>query len=162
MRVHVGNGFDLISMPPGRGLPSLIASVVAIGGGALFFLVMPIILLIAFLVNKKKGIAIEKTQFRLASNAFLLSGTAIVLNNIAYSVRTTIDLWQAATVAALTPHIWANIIIAILAAVLFVMSLLTLRGANVRTRRKVLFIATACIMVLMLFFMNRWNFFAIL
>lgn len=162
VHVHVGNAMDFTPVPAGRGMPSVISGGVAIGGGALYFLIMPIILIIMFLVNKKKGVVVEKTHFRIASNAFLLSGTLIILNNLAFGLRMVIDFWQAATVAALTPHIWGNIIFAGLAIVLFVVSLLTLRGTKVRKRRMVMFIATSCIMALMLFFMHHWNFFALL
>ncbi|MCL2572997.1 MAG: beta-lactamase family protein [Defluviitaleaceae bacterium] len=162
VQVHVGNGLDFTLLPEGRGLVAFVGGIAGMGIGALFFLIMPIILLISFFAGKKKGIVVEHTHFGLASNTFLLSGTLIVVNNLLFGLHMLIDFWRAATVAALVPHIWANIIIAGLAVVLFVASLLTLRGTKIRTRRKVMFITTSCIMGFMLLALWHWNFFALI
>ena len=80
--IHVGDGKDFDFMPPNPFSGLLLAGFVV---SIVFFIFFPIVLLIAFWVNKKKGVA--KTRFGLFSNCFFFAGTFLVLNNLILFIK---------------------------------------------------------------------------
>jgi len=102
VQMHIGNGQDHLPVASFRSAPSLILSVIAALVSMLFFLIMPIILLVSYLRNLKKDT--HKSLFCKLSNMLLLCGTLLVLNNLASIVRIfVINMFRTATEIA--PHI---------------------------------------------------------
>ena len=155
-QIHVGNGSDFTSLPAGRTMPFLIASLIAVILSVAFFLIAPIALLIAFLVRRKKQN--PRTWFERLSTSFLLSGTLLTLNNLVLFGLFGINPFR--TTAEVVPFIWINYVLAGLAALLFAGSILSWRTAGeTRGKRKVLFVITVVFAILFIFLLWNWNFF---
>ena len=155
--VMLGNGFDLTPLPQGRSMPILIGSAAIVIIGALFFLSMPIVILISFLRKKEKI-----TRFNLFSNGMLLCGTLLVLNHVILFVRTlAINLFRSP--GEIAPHIWVNYGLLFLTVGLLIASVLTIiKSAETRPRRKVFFGLTILAHTLMYAVLWNWNFFMFL
>ena len=143
VQIHVGDGKDFVYLPQNP------ISFVAIAGAAvsiLYLLISPLVLLIAFFVNRKKDI--PRTRFNLLGNCFLLSGTLLVLNNVTLAFITNAGF-----------HVWLNYIIAAASVSFFIASFLTLRKEEIKKKRKVIFIVTSVLNAVMLFVLASANFF---
>ena len=153
---------DLTALPPGRTMPFLIAYASIAVISFVFFLLMPIVLLVTFIINKKRGKTIEKTRFRLLRLGLLISGTVIVLNNTIATLSGMIT--GIFTSAGLNPHIIANYIFVGLSAVLFVVSIFFLRkeANDISTKSKVLYSVTVTLLALFIILLWNWNFFVLL
>jgi len=153
VQIHVGFGKDLtsVSQNPLYGL-LLVGFLVS----CVFFITFPLVLLIAFFVNKKKGIT--KTRFDLMSNCFFFSGTLLVINNLLiFGKLVTATIL---TSASLAPHIYINYFIAILSTVLFIISLLQLLKEEARKSKKIFFIGTTVLMAVLYIVLYTFKFFA--
>ena len=156
VHVSVGNGFDMTPLPRGRGMPALIGSLAVVIISTLFFLIMPIIILIRFLRKKEKAVP----QFNLLSNGLLLCGTLIVLNNLICLVRLAV-INNYRSFLEIVPHVWVNYALLAFASLLFLASLLSLPGNKIGGKRKFLHGATASVMTLLIVVLGSWNFFAL-
>ena len=154
----LGNGFDLTPLPRGRGMPVLIGSLAATAIGMVFFLVMPVVLLIMFLRKKDKAIA----RFNFFSNGLMLCGTLAALNLGLFGLRGGV-INNFRTFAELAPHVWANYALLALSVPLLVASVVFLirEHARVSARREVLFSVTVSLLALMFVVLRDWNFFAL-
>ncbi|MCL1896376.1 MAG: beta-lactamase family protein [Clostridiales bacterium] len=158
-QIHMGNGTDFTSLPAGRTMPFLVASlvIVALCGG--FFLVTPIVLFAIFLIRRKKRA--PRTRFDRFSTGFLLSGTVLALNNLLLFARFGVNPFFPAEVAA--PHIWLNYVFAALAALLFAGSVWSWRTAGeAGGKGKALFVITTVFAVLLVAVLHNWQFFVLL
>jgi len=150
---------DFTSIPAGRTMPFLAASLVITVLSAAFFLIAPIVLFILFLVRRKKQG--ERTHFDRLSMGFLLSGTLLILNNFILILRLGINPFRVVT--EMTPQIWMNYVLAGLSMLFFAGSFLTWRTAGEgKTKRKVLFVITAVLAALFVLLLHNWHFFVIL
>jgi len=121
-----------------------------------FFLIGPIVLFIRFLIQRKKKKI--RTLFDKLSTGFLLSGTLIALNNFVLFMLFGINL--ARSVSEVSPFILVNYLIVGLVLLLFIGSIWAWRKTEeITKRRKVLFMATAILVVLFIFVLSNWNFF---
>ena len=147
---------DVIEISQFRSTANLVASAAVALVGILFFLVTPIVLLVNFLRNRKKGT--ELSTFRLLRNGMIISGMLLVTNALASIVRILIiDMFR--TSAEIAPHIWLNYVITILATVLCIGAIACLVKEKVALCSKIVyFAATGLIMALVLVMVN-WNFF---
>jgi len=158
-RINIGNGNDFTALPPGRTMPFLIGSLVSMILNVAFFLIAPIVLFVLFLIRRKKQPS--RTRFDRFSAGFLLSGTVLMLNNLVLFGLFGINPFR--SVAEVAPFIWVNYVLAGLATLLFVGSLVSWRTADeARGKRKVLFLVTAVFAILFVFLLWNWNFFVLL
>jgi CubicO group peptidase (beta-lactamase class C family) len=126
-----------------------------------FFLIMPIIILIGFLCKKEK----KAPLFNRISNGLLFSGTLLTLNNLVLVLRVLSDFSPAGPFvqsSVITPHVWINYILLALIVILFIISIVFFKRDKVRTVRKVLYFATATLMTLFIFVLWHWNFFVMM
>ncbi|MCL2719540.1 MAG: beta-lactamase family protein [Lachnospiraceae bacterium] len=153
--IHVGDGKDFSFAPRspmfGISLGGFIISVI-------YFLIFPLVILITFIVNKKKEIL--RIRFDRFSDWFLISGTLIVLNNVILLVRFIGDPLLAS--APLAPHIWLNYLLALTSVVLFALTIKSARDERPRKRRKILFILTAVMMLILVFILYHCKLFTLL
>ena len=156
--VHIyATGADFTALPIGRTMPFLVLSIVIIVASVLFFLTAPIVLL----VSKIRGKAVIKNRFYILSNAFIFSGTVLLLNNIILIVRTFSE-FLLRTSAEVMPHIWINYMLGTMIVGLFVMSLLAMKQAEIRAKRKLVFCASSILIAFLLATLFHWNFFSLL
>jgi len=159
VQIHIGNGFDLVSLPTGRTIPFLITSLALVILSVAFFLVTPIVLVVAFLKNRKKQTV--RTLFDHFTTGFLLSGTLFALNFFVLFIRYGANPYRSVTEIA--PHIWFNYIAVALSILLFSGTIWTWRKTEqITTKRKVFFIVTTVLATLFIFVLHNWNFFTLL
>jgi hypothetical protein len=158
VQIHLGNPFNLIAMP--RSMPSLITSASIAVASTLFFVIAPIVLLVIFLRNKKKGIT--PTRASRLNSGLLLCGMLLVVNNLAMLARVfVINMFR--TASELAPHIWINYLLAGLAVLMFIGLPVSLRQEEViTTKRKVFYMVTTLFVALLIFVLYSWNFFVTL
>ncbi|MCL1882881.1 MAG: beta-lactamase family protein [Defluviitaleaceae bacterium] len=152
-RILVGDGKDFMHLPASAMLD---VSLLGIVFSILLFLIFPVILLISYLLNRKKGFV--STRFHLLSNCFLMTGTLLLLNNLIFIVRVLISMES----AIVNTHILLNYIFSGVSILLFISSLFYLRAGEIRKRRKVLFGLTAFCTALLIFILIYWNLFVFL
>ena len=155
-QVYVGNGSDLSPLPDNRTMPFLMASVAITIVSIMFFFIMPFILLVVFLRNRKKGIA--RTRFNALNKAFIFSGTLIALNNLIFVGRFLINPFRSSFEMAL--HVWINYGLIAMSAGLFIYSLALLKKKGASMKSKVLFVVTSVFMISFVFILSSWNFLA--
>jgi CubicO group peptidase (beta-lactamase class C family) len=158
VQVLVSSVGDFLALSNVRSTPSLILSAAVAISSTLFFLLMPVILLIVYLRNRKKGI--NPSRFALISNGLLLCGTLLVINNLFSLVRIIINVSR--TASEMAPHIWINYTFAGLSILLLIVSLMSLRGEKIHTSRKVIYIITLFFVASLIFALQDWNFFVLL
>ena len=164
VHVHIPNAFDMTPLPQGRTMPFLIAYLIIAIVSALFFVIMPIVLLVRFLVRKIRGKATSnQTKFRFFNVALLVSGLVILLNNV-MAAMTGLANYSVFTSAALNPHIMANYFLAGLSAILLLVSIFFFRKeiGDIRIKSRVFYGVTAALLVLFIFTLQNWNFFVLL
>jgi hypothetical protein len=139
-------------------------STAALAGGAsiaamsiIFFLIMPIIVLINFLRRKKNKMPL----FGHLSNGLLVSGTLLALNNIVLFVRLAVAGVFLQT-SIITPHVWTNYILLALMGILLVASLVFFKRDTIRAAHKALYFSTISLLALFVFILWHWNFFVMM
>ena len=159
VQLHIGNGNDFLPRASFRSDVDLISSLVMIVVTASFFLVMPIVLLISRLRNRKKGV--KPTRFSWLSSGLILSGTLLVLNNLISLARIlVINMFR--TSAEMAPHIWINYFLTGLIAMFFIGSLVSFRGEVLPMKRKIFYAVTVVLALVLVFVLYNWNFFVLL
>ncbi|MCL2620221.1 MAG: beta-lactamase family protein, partial [Defluviitaleaceae bacterium] len=146
---------DMIALEGMRTMPFLVTySVITIASVA-FFILAPLVLLVVYLIKRKKGAS--PTHFDLFTTGLILSGTALVANNLMMLLRMMSSFTRMAS--ELQPHILLNWVFAITTA-------LMLAGAiwkwNTKPKGKTLFITTAIISTMLIITLQNWNFFTFL
>lgn len=159
MQMYVGNGQDFLPRSSFRTSPNLIGSAIVIVITLPFFLLIPIVLLVSFLRNKKKKA--KPSHFNWINAGLILCGTLLIVNNLVSLSRILlINMFRASSEIA--PHIWINYILVGLAIVLFGGSLLVLNKGEVTIKRKVFYATTVLLITSLIFILHSWNFFVIL
>ena len=158
-QIHVGDGADFTALPAGRTMPFLIASLVIVLLSVVYFIILPIVLPVIFLIGRKKQS--PRTLFDRFTTCFFLSGTLLALNNLLLFGRFGVNPYR--EIAEVAPHIWINYALTGLVIFLFTGSLWSWRtSGEARGKRKVLFVITAVISVLFITILYNWNFYVIL
>ena len=154
---------DLSPLPSGRTTPFLITYVIILVISVIFFVVMPIVALIRFVVRKVRKTADNQTKFRYFGVGLLILGLVILVNNI-MGAMTGIATNGAFTSAGLNFHIIANWVFAGVSAVVFIMSIFFFRKEidEITTKSKVFYGVTSALLALFIFTLHNWNFFAVL
>ncbi|MCL1882490.1 MAG: beta-lactamase family protein [Defluviitaleaceae bacterium] len=148
VQIHLGGGGDFTHFPEGRTLPFLIASLVILVLCAAFFIIIPIVLLILFFIRRRRGMSFDRFNI-----AFLLSGTMLLLNNLALFGRFGLNPFRAVNEVAF--HIWFNCALVGIAVILCCIVALRLRS-------KIFFCTTFAFLALLVFILHNWNFFVLL
>jgi hypothetical protein len=162
--VHVPNSFDITPLPQGRTMPFLIIYLVILVASVIFFVSMPIIILVKFVVRKVRGKTTDnQTKFRFFGLGLLVLGLVILVNNI-MAAMTGFANYGVFTSGALNPHIIANWIFAGLSVIVFLVSIFFFRKefGEITAKCKVFYGATAVLLMLFIFTLHNWNFFALL
>jgi len=158
--ISFGNGQDMSSLPEGRSLPILIGSVAVIAVSSVFFLFMPVILLITLIVRLIRKRKIETNRFHKLSTGLLLCGTALTLNNVIILIRLfVINMYR--PFSEILPHIWVNYALLVISAGFLAATALSLKGSGVKPRRKLLYGTTVALLAMSAFVFWVWNFFTI-
>ena len=139
-------------------MSTLIGSAIIAGLCALFFLVMPIILLIRFFVRKTKT---KATMFQYLSNGLLLTGTLLSIS-AGILVLFARDHGSRLNANTIAPFTWANYILLILAGILLVASLISLTKHQVAFKRKFLYYSTISILPVLVLVLWWWSFFVMM
>jgi len=155
VQAHFGNIWDFIEISTIRSASNLTMSVVVAVVSILFFLAVPVVLLVGFIRSRKK---VASSRFRLFRNCLILSGTLLVVNNISSFTRIlVINLFR--TTAEIAPHIWINYIGAGLAAIFCLGALVCIIKEDIALRSKILYFASATIASALIAVLVSWNFF---
>jgi len=164
VQVIIPNGMNLSSLPQGRTMPFLVAYLLVLIICVLFFFITSVVLLLKLLVNRAKGKAAgNQTRFRFFSVGLLVSGLLLLLNNIVALVSGFAN-HTIFTSAGINPYIGANYVIVVLAAAVFVLSIILFQKKTVEitTRSKVFYGVTTMLLVLLVLTLHSWNFFVFL
>lgn len=157
--LHMRNANDHLPRSSFRSTASLVSSTIIVVVTLPFFLITPLVLLVSFLRNRKKGI--KPSRFNKFNHGLLLCGTLLVLNNLISLVRIlVINMFR--TTSEMIPHVWINYVLVGLSALLFIGSLFALRKEEIKTRSKVFYVITTLFMALLIFVLHSWNFFVML
>jgi len=155
----VGSGSDFTSLPAGRTMPFLIASLLIVALSAAFFLIAPIVLFIVFLIRRKN--LSPRTRFDRFRIAFMLSGTLLALNNLLLFARFGINPFRVAAEVAF--HIWLNYVFTGLAVLFFAGTIWSWRTTGeAKGKRKALVVITALLAALFILVLHNWKFFVLL
>ena len=154
-----GGGFDLVAVE--RTTPFLLANAIFAVAAILFFLITPIVLLLRFIIRRRKGIT--STGFSLAVGGLLTTGALVAINNIVWFLRVTaVNFMGSASDFAF--HVLINYALVGLSVVMLVLAAFFLNKdkAEVKTKSKVFFGVTAVLSVFFALVLQYWNFFVIL
>jgi len=154
--MSIGSTMDMSALPTGRGIPVLTGSIAVIAISVIFFLIMPIILLIGFLRKKKK----EIPKFNFFSNGLLFGGTLLALN-LAILLGRIFIINMFRSFSEIVPHVWVNYALLVIGAGFLIASGLSLKGSSVKTGRKVLYGITIFLFAAFTYVLWDWNFFAL-
>ncbi|MNU74062.1 putative penicillin-binding protein PbpX [compost metagenome] len=158
VRLSKGIATDLVPLPPGRSLPALISYLALAVLDILFFAIAPAVLLVRWLLSRKKGKGVSTSNPSVRwTTATLICGAAVVLNSAALLMNAISN--QDATAGQLNTGIMINWILAILAELLLVTSIYKGRR-QLRTRRqKWMQMTTALLLNSFLILLFNWHFF---
>jgi len=156
-QVIVGHGMDLSALPQGRTIPFLITSLVVLIISSLFFLIAPIILLIAAVRNRKKQVEPENRRFNLYHSILVLCGTVTIINNFIPSAK--IMMTTFITFAEVKPHILLNYPLLFGTIFVGIFSVNSMRKALITPKRKVMYIVTIFMLILLFALLIGWNYF---
>lgn len=158
-RLSGGQAMDMLPIKPSRSVPALIAYLIVAAVSVAFFLLAPLVLLIRWLLRKRKGIASSCAASRLFA-AVMVCGTGIVLNVLFLLLNVITN--PNVTVNQFNYGIMINWILALLAGLLFVMSIL--KGRHIpQSKGQIIFqIFTSVVLVSFIVLLANWHFFHII
>lgn len=156
VRLSKGKATDVLPLEPSRSVPVLITYLVIASITIVFFLIAPLVMLIRWFLRKRKGISSSSTAKRLFAAA-MVCGTALVLN-VMFLLLNVISN-QNVTANQMNVEIKMNWILAALAVLLLVMSILKGRQHPQSKGQKIFQTAAAILLILFVFLLADWNFF---
>ena len=157
VKLSMSAPFDATPQTFSQSMAVFAGNAVILAISVIFFLVMPIIILIGFLRKKQK----DFSRFNCLSSALLFVGTLFTLNIITLILRVSAAVPFIQT-SMITPHIWINYILLISAGILFAVSALFLRIEKIAKKRKILHFSTAFLLSLFVFVLWQWNYFVMM
>lgn len=155
--LSMSGAVDATPMTFGQSMAALALGMVVTWGGAVFFLIANIVVLIKFLRRKK-----ALTTFQHLSNGLLACALLFGINLIIADTRLLAGVTTGLHSYMFAPHIRLNYILLILSVVLFVASIIFLQKDIVTLKRKILYFSTIAILALIVTFLWQWNFFVIM
>jgi len=152
--------FDATIETFSQSITSLAVNAIIAGISILFFLIMPIIILIGFLRKKDK----KTSHFNHLSNGLLLSGTLLTINNILLILGMfgPLSVMIMPTTTFVMSHVRINYIILAIAAILLIASILRWKKDEIENKRKAFYFSTIVFMALLSFVFWNWNLFVIM
>ncbi|MCE5168487.1 beta-lactamase family protein [Paenibacillus profundus] len=155
-RLSGGQAMDMLPLKPSRSVPALISYLIVAAIAIVFFLLAPLVLIIRLLQWKRKGISSSSTANHLSAGV-IVCGTALVLN-VLFLLLNAIGN-QNVTTNQLNYGIIMNWILAMLAGLLLVISILKGRHHPQSKVQKVFRMATAVLLVGFIVLLADWKFF---
>jgi len=164
--IHIyAPGSDFSLPPQGRTMLTNRFHIGIIAASGLFFLIMPVALLIIFLVKKAKNKQISQTKIRILTIGMMLCGLLILLNSVLSSVlKFFVSDVLVVTASGANPHIWANYLLSGLSVLMFAGLIIFFRKERqkITIKSRVLSGVTITLLALLIFTLHNWNFFALL
>lgn len=154
--ISVSGPFDATAQTFGQSFAAFIINTIMLAVGIMFFVAMPIIVLISFLRKRQ-----NQTTFNLISNGFLLTGALLVINNVTLFLR-VLSQMMATQASMVNFHIWINFALLAVSAVLLVASIFFATKDKLENKCKIKFIGSIVAMALLIFSLWNWNFFALM
>jgi len=155
--ISISAPFDATVQTFRQSMTAFVVSTAIVIISILFFLVMPIILLIKFLRKKDK----KAPVFNYLSNGLLFIGTLFSLNFIVL-ILTAAEANVFIQTSMIMPHVWINYILLALAIIMLLVSLMFLKRDKVAKKRKVLYFSTISLIALFTFVLWNWNYFVMM
>ena len=155
--ILVGNGMDMSVLPAHRSSVYLLFSVIVAAISILFFLIYPVAIIISALKRRKKNDASNKKVVHVQDIASL-SGTALVVNNIALIIYMIIN--QKAYYSQILPFIVLNYVIVIINVVLFAWGIVNFKKVKSKIQ-KVWFVVAGIILISFISILVNWNMFVL-
>lgn len=156
VRLSKGRATDIVPLGMNRSVPILFTHAVVAGLDIVFFLFAPLVLLVRWLLRRRKGIKLSTPVGRMTT-AVILCGTAIVINVLILIMNVIGN--QEVTASQLNTGIVINWVLAILANLLFVYSIYKGRQNSLAKGQAALQIVTAVLLGSYLILLINWHFF---
>ncbi|HZK34771.1 MAG TPA: serine hydrolase domain-containing protein [Bacillota bacterium] len=153
---------DYLPLQPGRTMPWLIASLIALILSCIYFFAAPLTMLIVSLIRKRKGSPPPVNKRPLLYNkSLLLTGFTLLANNLLMIVRMLANNFRPFTEMRI--HIFLNFFLAGGAIALIVaLIVVSLKDNESPMRQRILYILTAFFTVLLILLLIEWKFFNII
>ena len=155
-QIMFGNGLDLSSLPSHRSPINLILSVVLLIASALFFLIVPIVLLVGS-IRKRGKAAVSNKKLSLARAGLTLCGTALLVNNIIMLVLILMD--QLMSYSKIFPFGVANYVLAAISIGMLVFGIANIK--NTKSKQKIGFFIITFMLAVFIILLIVWNMFVI-
>lgn len=153
--ISFGKGMDYSSLPKNRTVPLLIGSAITLIVSLLYFLVMPIAILIGIIKRKKRGIERRKRLFP-ARASLTFAGTALTINTIMFILLLVSN--QFVRYNEILPLVMINYLLSIISLVILIFGITKWRKESSRSA-KVWFILTAILVIALICLLASWNLF---
>ena len=154
--ISISGPFDATAQTFGQSFSALIINTIMLAVGILFFVAMPIIVLVSFLRKRQ-----SQTMFQRLSNGFLLTGTLLAINNVTLLLR-VLSQMLATQASMVNFHVWISFALLAMSALLLVASIFFATKDKLETKCKMKFISSISAMALLVFSLWNWNFFALM
>jgi len=145
-----------------QSMPFFIVCMAVVLISALFFLITPVILLFRFLLALRAAHVKSKDKttstFNYLSNGLLIVGTLFSLNYI-FSVLRVAEANVFMQTSIVTPHIWLNYILLVIAIALIVASQMRLKKDNITLMGKKYYYLIVSLLAFFTLVMLNWNYF---
>jgi len=148
---------DATPMTFGQSMMVLTLGMAVTWGGAVFFLISVLVVLIKFLRRKE-----AVTTFHHLSNGLLVCGLLFGINLIIADTRLLAGVATGLHSYMFAPHIWLNYILLAVATVLLVASAVFFVKNTVATTRKILYFISMLLLSLFVFCLWQWNYFVVI
>ena len=157
VQIMVGKGMDLSSFPAHRSPSYLIMSVIVLIISALFFLLRPIVLLIAAIKRKKENISANK-KFNRIQIGLTLCGTALLINNVMMILPLMSN--PLAPYSQVFPFGVTNYLLAMISAIVLIFGIIHFKNQTSKTQ-KIWFVITGILLILLIALLINWNMFVL-
>ncbi|MCR3923200.1 MAG: hypothetical protein NUK65_11915, partial [Firmicutes bacterium] len=153
---------DFLPLPSGHTVPWLVASALLTIVAVLYLIITPLILQLGKLLHKKDDVTALSANVRMQKLAslLLLTGTAIVLNNIVLVVRMLINNYRSFSEVRL--QVLLNYPLATVAAVLSIVLIININRATCTKKQKIFYWTTVSVIVVFVGILAKWQFFTLL
>ncbi|MEN1990442.1 serine hydrolase [Paenibacillus hubeiensis] len=154
MRLSKGIATDILPIKGSRSLPALIFYMVWALLSILFFLVAPLVILIRWLLRRRKRTPLTMNHF---TSSFILSGTILVINVLYQLVNAMFN--EDVTVEQMNLGVSINWVMTLLAIVLFGVSMVKDSNTSRSTWSKVSHAVAGVLFIGFTLILAHWNFF---
>lgn len=147
---------DLLPVPKGKTTPFLFISGVLVALSFAYFMIAPFVLLVRGISRIRKRIPAIAAQR--VHTALILSGTAIVLNNIILLLRMLVNNFRA--YSEILPHMILNYGFTALSAICMIVLALKGRNTGLMKAQKFWYFLSAAVTLILIILMVYWQFYS--